>query len=208
MTALARRSFVDSRVRSASFAALLALVAYANVTGYRQSYATPADRLAHAFGANEAARLLYGEPRDLLTTGGYTLWHVGGRSPCSPPHGPSSPRSERWRRRRTPTARSSSCPRRSAGRRRCRQRSASRRCSRRPSRACAVGPARPRDRARARRGSFAWLGATSKGARVGLADRLAGPANCPPAALLFLGLAALAAGAALVLFRRRDLAGA
>ena len=38
---------------------------------------------------------------------------------------------------------------------------------------------------------LAWAGAASQGAGVSLADMLAAGANCLPAALLFLGLAAL-----------------
>lgn len=45
-------------------------------------------------------------------------------------------------------------------------------------------------------GLLAWAGAASAGAGVSLGDMLAAGANCLPAALLFLGLAALAYGAA------------
>jgi ABC-2 type transport system permease protein len=78
--ALARRTFADSRARNASFAALFALVAYANVVGYRSTYPTLRDRLgfAHAFADNASVRLFYGKPYDLLSVGGYTAWRVGG----------------------------------------------------------------------------------------------------------------------------------
>ncbi len=78
--AIARRAFADSRTRNISFALLFAFVAYANVVGYRDTYPTLADRLgfAHAFGGNASIRLFYGRPYDLLTTGGYSAWRVGG----------------------------------------------------------------------------------------------------------------------------------
>ena len=79
-SAIARRTFADGRVRTGSFAALLGLVAAANVIGYRHTYPTIADRLAFArsFGANKAVELFYGVPHDLLTVGGYTAWRLGG----------------------------------------------------------------------------------------------------------------------------------
>ncbi|HEY5059818.1 MAG TPA: hypothetical protein VII51_12480 [Gaiellaceae bacterium] len=78
--AVARRAFADSRIRTGSFAALFALVAYVNVVGYRHSYRTVAERLsfARAFGANNAVRLFYGVPHNLLSIGGYTAWRAGG----------------------------------------------------------------------------------------------------------------------------------
>lgn len=78
--AVARRAFADARAPVATFALLFALVAYAQPTGYRNSYATAADRLAFArsVGNNAAVRLFYGEPRDLLTVQGYAAWRVGG----------------------------------------------------------------------------------------------------------------------------------
>jgi polyether ionophore transport system permease protein len=79
-SAVARRAFADARVRTVAFAYLFAALTYANVAGYRSSYPTLADRLsfARSFGNNQAVRLLYGEPHDLLTVGGYTAWRVGG----------------------------------------------------------------------------------------------------------------------------------
>jgi ABC-2 type transport system permease protein len=78
--AIARRTLADGRVRTGSFAALLGLVAAANVVGYRHTYPTVADRVAFArsFGANKAVELFYGVPHDLLTTGGYAAWRLGG----------------------------------------------------------------------------------------------------------------------------------
>jgi ABC-2 type transport system permease protein len=78
--AIARRKLADSRARNYSFALLFALVAYANVVGYRNTYPTLKDRLgfAHAFGGNASARLFYGKPYDLLTVGGYSAWRIGG----------------------------------------------------------------------------------------------------------------------------------
>ncbi len=79
-SALARRSFADSRVRNTSFALLFLFVGVVNPVGYRKSYPTVEDRLAFArsFGANKAVELFYGAPHDLLSVGGYTAWRVGG----------------------------------------------------------------------------------------------------------------------------------
>jgi ABC-2 type transport system permease protein len=78
--AIARRALRDSRTRTIAFAFLFALVAYANVAGYRSAYPTLADRLklSASFGNNGAVRLFYGEPFDLLTAGGYAAWRVAG----------------------------------------------------------------------------------------------------------------------------------
>ncbi len=79
-SALARRAFADLRTRTVSFALLFLLIGYAQATAYRGGYPTRADRveLARSFGANNAVRLLYGQPRDLLSVGGYLSWRVGG----------------------------------------------------------------------------------------------------------------------------------
>lgn len=79
-SAIARRAFADSRVRNGSYAALFALVAYAQTVGYRNAYPTIDSRLAfaRAFGGNASVRLFYGKPYDLLTVGGYSAWRVGG----------------------------------------------------------------------------------------------------------------------------------
>ncbi|HEY3020672.1 MAG TPA: hypothetical protein VGJ32_10785 [Solirubrobacteraceae bacterium] len=79
-SAIARRAFADARVRTISFAALFVVSALTQATAYREGYPTAADRLALArtIGANEAVRLLYGKPHDLLSVGGYVSWRVGG----------------------------------------------------------------------------------------------------------------------------------
>jgi ABC-2 type transport system permease protein len=78
--AVAWRQLADSRVRTASFAALLFLYALAQVVGYKRAYPTTADRLefARTFGINKALVLFYGVPRDLVSVGGYTAWRFGG----------------------------------------------------------------------------------------------------------------------------------
>jgi ABC-2 type transport system permease protein len=78
--ALARRAFLDSRIRTISFAYLFAAVAYIQPVGYRHAYPKVSDRIAfvRSFGDNKAIRLFYGEPHDLLTVGGYSAWRVGG----------------------------------------------------------------------------------------------------------------------------------
>lgn len=78
--ALARRAFGDARVRTASFAVFFALVAIVQVVAYRRSFPTIADRIAFArgFGDEKTVRFIYGLPHDLLTTGGYVAWRVGG----------------------------------------------------------------------------------------------------------------------------------
>lgn len=79
-SALARRAFADSRTRTISFALLFLLSSLTQATAYREGYPTLAERLrfARTVGANDAARLLYGSPHDLLSVGGYVSWRVGG----------------------------------------------------------------------------------------------------------------------------------
>ena len=79
-SAIARRALADSRVRTASFAVLFLLSSVTQATAYREGYPTLADRLdfARSVGENDAARLLYGVPHDLLSVGGYVSWRVGG----------------------------------------------------------------------------------------------------------------------------------
>jgi len=79
-SAIARRALADSRVRTISFALLFALGAFTQATAYREGYPTLADRLkfARTVGENDAARLLFGTPHNLLSTGGYVSWRVGG----------------------------------------------------------------------------------------------------------------------------------
>ncbi len=78
--AIVRRTLAGSRVRDISYASMFALIAYANVVGYRSAYPTLAARegFVHAFGSNASVRLFYGEPHELLSIGGYTAWRVGG----------------------------------------------------------------------------------------------------------------------------------
>jgi ABC-2 type transport system permease protein len=78
--ALARRAFMDARVRTISFAYLFAVIAYIQPVGYRDAYPTLSSRLAfaHSFADNKAIRLFYGVPHNLLTVAGYTAWRVGG----------------------------------------------------------------------------------------------------------------------------------
>jgi ABC-2 type transport system permease protein len=79
-SAIARQTIRDSRVRTAAYAYLFAAIAYVQPFAYRHSYTTLGERTAFArsFAENKAVRLLYGEPFDLLTAGGYAAWRVGG----------------------------------------------------------------------------------------------------------------------------------
>jgi hypothetical protein len=71
-SAIARRSFSDSRKRTLAFAYFFAAVAVVTVVGYRKTYPHIEDRMkfAASFADNKAVRLFYGVPHDLLTTGG------------------------------------------------------------------------------------------------------------------------------------------
>jgi ABC-2 type transport system permease protein len=79
-SALARRAFADACVRTISFALLFFVAALTQATAYRKGYPSLGDRLkfARTVGENDAARLLYGTPHDLLSVGGYVSWRVGG----------------------------------------------------------------------------------------------------------------------------------
>jgi len=79
-SAIARRAFWDARVRTISFALLFFVAALTQATAYREGYPTLAERLkfARTVGENDAARLLYGAPHELLSVGGYVSWRVGG----------------------------------------------------------------------------------------------------------------------------------
>ncbi len=79
-SAVARRLFADSRIRTGSFALLFAVLGYSIVAGYRSTYPTLVDRIefAKSFGLNKAVQLFYGRPGDLLTEGGYAAWRFGG----------------------------------------------------------------------------------------------------------------------------------
>jgi polyether ionophore transport system permease protein len=79
-SAVARRALADSRTRTMAFALLFLVGALTQATAYREGYPTLTDRLnfARTVGENNAARLLYGAPHDLLSVGGYVSWRVGG----------------------------------------------------------------------------------------------------------------------------------
>jgi ABC-2 type transport system permease protein len=79
-TALARRAFLDARVRTLAFAYVFGLYAWLQAAGFRTTYPTAADRAAFArtFAGNDAIRLFYGYPYDVVTVGGYSAWRVGG----------------------------------------------------------------------------------------------------------------------------------
>jgi ABC-2 type transport system permease protein len=78
--ALGGRAFRDARIRTVSFAYLFAAYAYVQPVGYRHAYSTLASRLtfAHSFANNDALRLFYGYPFNVVTVDGYTAWRVGG----------------------------------------------------------------------------------------------------------------------------------
>lgn len=78
--AIGRRAFADGRVRTLSFAALFAFMAYVNVSGYEHSFPTLRDRLEflRSFGNDASVKLFYGQPYELLHAGGYVAWRVGG----------------------------------------------------------------------------------------------------------------------------------
>ena len=79
-SAIARRSFADARARTLSFALLFAVSSLLQAVAYREGYPMLTDRLelARTVGENTAVRLLYGQPHNLLSVGGYTGWRVGG----------------------------------------------------------------------------------------------------------------------------------
>jgi len=77
---LARRFLRDARTRTVAFAYLFAIYAYIQPSGYRSAYPAVSDRLdfARSFAGNDALRLFYGYPYDVVTVGGYSAWRVGG----------------------------------------------------------------------------------------------------------------------------------
>jgi len=79
-TALVKRTFRDARVRTIAFAYVFAIYSWLQPAGYRKTYPTLADRIAfaHSFAGNDAIRLFYGYPYDVMTVGGYAAWRVGG----------------------------------------------------------------------------------------------------------------------------------
>jgi ABC-2 type transport system permease protein len=80
LRALARRRLADGRVRDLSYAGFFAIYALGQTAAYRSTYSSLQDRVqfARSFGDNKAVRLFYGIPHDLLTSGGYAAWRVGG----------------------------------------------------------------------------------------------------------------------------------
>ncbi len=79
-TALFRRAFLDGRIRTIVFAYAFGVYAWLQATGYKKTYPTALDRLAfaHSFAGNDAIRLFYGFPYNVVTVGGYSAWRVGG----------------------------------------------------------------------------------------------------------------------------------
>lgn len=78
--ALVRRTFLDARTRTAAFAYVFAVYAWLEAAGFRSAYPTAGGRAAFArtFAGNDAIRLFYGYPYDIVTIGGYSAWRVGG----------------------------------------------------------------------------------------------------------------------------------
>ena len=79
--ALFRRAFLDARKFAPSrFSYVFAVYSWLQSAGYHGAYPTHADRVAfaHSFAGNDAIRLFYGYPYDVVTVGGYSAWRVGG----------------------------------------------------------------------------------------------------------------------------------
>ncbi len=78
--ALFRRAFLDARTRTIAFAYVFAVYSWLESAAYRSTYPTQADRIdfARSFAGNDAIRLFYGFPYDVVTVGGYSAWRVGG----------------------------------------------------------------------------------------------------------------------------------
>src|SRR5579884_4162981 len=78
--ALARRAFLDARIRTLAFAYVFAIYSYVQPFGYRRAYPNLAERVAfaHSFATNTGLRLLYGDPHAVQNVSGYTAWRVGG----------------------------------------------------------------------------------------------------------------------------------
>jgi ABC-2 type transport system permease protein len=79
LSAIAWRTLGDSRTRTISFALIFFIASAAQVLSYRAAYPMLEDRLklARTIIENEALQLLYGDPRELLTVGGYASWRLG-----------------------------------------------------------------------------------------------------------------------------------
>lgn len=78
--ALFRRGFLDARIRTFAFAYVFVAYSWLEAAGYHSAYPTLADRVAFAssFAGNDAIRLFYGYPYDVVTVAGYSAWRVGG----------------------------------------------------------------------------------------------------------------------------------
>ena len=78
--ALFRRAFLDARIRTIAFAYVFAVYSWLQAAGYHSAYPTVADRIefARSFAGNDAIRLFYGYPYDVVSVGGYSAWRVGG----------------------------------------------------------------------------------------------------------------------------------
>jgi ABC-2 type transport system permease protein len=78
--ALFRRTFLDARTRTIAFAYVFAVYAWLESAAYRSAYPTQADRIdfSRSFAGNDAIRLFYGYPYNVVTVGGYSAWRVGG----------------------------------------------------------------------------------------------------------------------------------
>lgn len=78
--ALCRRAFLDARVRTGVFGYAFAVYAWLEAAGYRSAFPSLADRVAFArsFAGNDAIRLFYGYPYNVVTVEGYSAWRVGG----------------------------------------------------------------------------------------------------------------------------------
>ena len=80
LSVLARRRWAGGRIRDLSFAFFFLVYAAGQASAYTSTYPTIQDRIqfSQSFGGNKAVRLFYGVPHDLLTSGGYAAWRVGG----------------------------------------------------------------------------------------------------------------------------------
>ena len=80
VSTLVRRTFLDARVRTISFACLFGIYGYIQPVGFRHTYPTIESRLqfARSFANNKAVVLFYGKAYNILTVGGYSAWRVGG----------------------------------------------------------------------------------------------------------------------------------
>jgi ABC-2 type transport system permease protein len=78
--ALVRRSFLDARIRTVVCVYIFAVYSWLQAAGYRSAFPTIGDRRAFAvaFAGNDAIRLFYGYPYNVVTIGGYSAWRVGG----------------------------------------------------------------------------------------------------------------------------------